>query len=172
MGSPTLSPGLIRPPASRSTVARSSARRSGFSQPNGVTAVPSSIREVRWLAAAIIAMGEEMPNCRWRWRSQALSNPSRSPSSMIRKVDSWPGAGFAGSNRPIVRNPSLRKGREGSGMGLPSGSGAVRLTSEYAPGPVGSSQHGGGFPLRHWCPAMSGPARQGAQGLAEAPADI
>src|ERR1700757_2730643 len=30
-----------------STVARSSASRSGFSQPSGVTAVPSSIREVR-----------------------------------------------------------------------------------------------------------------------------
>jgi hypothetical protein len=49
---------------------------------------------------------------------QALSNPSRSPSSMIRKVDSWPEAGSAGSNRPKMRNPSLRKGREGSGMGF------------------------------------------------------
>ena len=64
-------PGLIRPPDSRSTVARSSASRSGFSQASGVTAVPSSIRDVRWDAAAMIATGEETPYCRCRCRSQA-----------------------------------------------------------------------------------------------------
>jgi hypothetical protein len=70
------------------------------------------------LVATIIAMGEEIPNCRWRWRNQALSNPSRSPSSMICGVDWWPEAGFTGSNKPIVRNPSLRNGCEVSGMGF------------------------------------------------------
>jgi hypothetical protein len=51
-----------------STVARSSAIRSGFSQPSGVTAVPIAIRRVRCEAAAMIAIGEEMPvwKCRWR----------------------------------------------------------------------------------------------------------
>jgi hypothetical protein len=41
--------------------------------------------------------GRRLPNCRWRWRSQAMSNPSRSPSSMIRNVDWRPEAGSAGS---------------------------------------------------------------------------
>ncbi|MDH6228219.1 hypothetical protein M2169_005189 [Streptomyces sp. MJP52] len=45
-------------------MARSSARRSGFSQPSGVTAVPSAMRRVRWVAAARTATGEEMPCCR------------------------------------------------------------------------------------------------------------
>lgn len=42
-----------------------SARRSGFSQPTGMTAVPSSMREVRWVAAASTATGEEMPYKAW-----------------------------------------------------------------------------------------------------------
>jgi hypothetical protein len=61
-----LIPGLRRPPVRMSTVARSSANRSGFSHPSGMTAVPSAIRLVRWEAAASTATGEEMPY--WRWR--------------------------------------------------------------------------------------------------------
>ena len=61
---PTDTPGLIRPPDRMSTVARSSANRNGFSSPSGMTAVPSSMRDVRWLAAAMIATGDEMPGCR------------------------------------------------------------------------------------------------------------
>src|SRR5690348_16769044 len=113
-----LTPGLSRPPARMSTVARSSARRSGFSQPSGITAVPNSIVEVRWDAAASTAIGEEMPYWRWRWRTQALSKPRSSPSLMISSVDSWPGRGSAPSNRPMVRKPSLRRGRDMAG---PSG---------------------------------------------------
>ncbi len=64
IGGPTLMPGFSRPPDRMSTVAKSSASLSGFSQPNGVTAVPSSMRLVRWVAAARIATGEEMPYCR------------------------------------------------------------------------------------------------------------
>src|SRR3954464_3997172 len=120
IGGPTLMPGLTRPPDSTSTVARSSASRSGFSQPSGVTAVPSSIRRVRWLAAAITATGEEMPYCRCRCRTQALSKPSRSPSSMTSSVDSCPGRGSSPSNRPMVRKPSLRSGLDGSGTVVPS----------------------------------------------------
>ena len=94
IGGPTLSPGLSRPPDRRSTVARSSASRSGFSQPSGMTAVPRSIRLVRCDAAASTATGEEMPYCRCRCRTHALSKPSCSPSSMISSVDSCPGAGI------------------------------------------------------------------------------
>ena len=99
-------------------MARSSARRSGFSQPSGMTAVPSSMRLVRWEAAASTATGEEMPYCRWRWRSQALSNPSRSPSSMISSVGLVPGRGSSPSNEPMVRKPSLRSGAERGGTGF------------------------------------------------------
>jgi hypothetical protein len=77
---------LIRPPDKMSTVARSSASRSGFSQPSGVTAVPTSIREVRWEAAAMTATGDDIPYCRCRCRNHALSKPSRSPSSMTSSV--------------------------------------------------------------------------------------
>ena len=42
--------------------------RSGFSQPNGVTAVPMAMRCVRCDAAAMMAIGEEMPVWKWRWR--------------------------------------------------------------------------------------------------------
>src|SRR4051794_30072529 len=118
MGGPTLTPGLSRPPDRTSTVARSSASRSGFSQPSGITAVPSSIRRVRWVAAARTATGEEMPYCRCRWRTQALSKPSSSPSSMTRSVVSCPGAGSSPSNRPMVRKPSFSRGTEGSGTPL------------------------------------------------------
>jgi hypothetical protein len=38
-----------------------------------MTAVPNSMREVRWLAAAMIATGDEMPGCRCRQRSHTLS---------------------------------------------------------------------------------------------------
>ncbi len=93
IGFPTLNPGLSRPPESTSTVARSSASRSGFSQPSGITAVPSSILEVRWVAAASIATGEETPYCRCRSRSQTESKPSRSPSSIASRVSSCPGPG-------------------------------------------------------------------------------
>ena len=90
IGFPTLNPGLSRPPESTSTVARSSASRSGFSQPSGITAVPSSILEVRWVAAASIATGEETPYCRCRSRSQTESKPSRSPSSIASSVSCVP----------------------------------------------------------------------------------
>jgi hypothetical protein len=36
---------------------------------------------------------------------------------MISSVDSWPRPGLSWSNSPIVRNPSFRKGFEGSGTG-------------------------------------------------------
>lgn len=68
IGGPTLKPGSRRPPDRMSTVARSSAIRSGFSQPSGVTAVPIAMRDVRCDAAAMIAIGEEMPVWKWRWR--------------------------------------------------------------------------------------------------------
>jgi hypothetical protein len=103
-----------------STVAQSSASRSGFSQPSGVTAVPSSIRRVRWVAAASTATGEEMPYCRCRWRNQALSNPSCSPSSTTRSVVSCPAAGSAGSNDPMVRKPSFCSGAPSGGMSVSS----------------------------------------------------
>jgi hypothetical protein len=106
-----------------STVARSSAYRSGFSQPSGVTAVPSSIREVRWLAAAITATGDEMPYCKCRCRSHAASKPSRSPSEIIASVLSCPAPGFAPSNKPMVRKPSFSSGTPGAGMRVSSGSG-------------------------------------------------
>ena len=92
MGTPTDTPGLIRPPDRMSTVARSSASRSGFSRPSGITAVPSSMRLVRWVAAAMIAIGDEMPGCRCRWRSQTLSKPSASARSIIDSVCFVPGA--------------------------------------------------------------------------------
>jgi hypothetical protein len=88
IGGPTLMPGLTRPPLRMSTVARSSARRSGFSHPSGVTAVPISMREVRWVAAAMIATGEDTPYWMWRCRSHALSNPSCSPSWITCSSDS------------------------------------------------------------------------------------
>ena len=97
-------------------MARSSASRSGFSQPSGVTAVPSSIRDVRCDAAAMMATGDEMPYCRCRWRSQAESNPSRSPSSIISSVIWCPGPGSCPSNNPIVRNPSFSKAVPGFGI--------------------------------------------------------
>src|SRR5580692_13103991 len=117
MGTPTLTPGLTRPPDSTSTVARSSASRSGFSQPSGVTAVPSSMRVVRCDAAAMTATGEEMPYCRCRCRSHALSKPSRSPSSMMSSVVRWPGAGSFPSKSPMVRKPSRCSAVPGVGMG-------------------------------------------------------
>jgi hypothetical protein len=43
--------------------------RSGFSLPRGVTAVPIAIRLVRCEAAAMIAIGDEMPVWKCRWRS-------------------------------------------------------------------------------------------------------
>lgn len=115
-GMPTDTPGLSRPPDRTSTVARSSANRSGFSRPSGITAVPNSIRLVRWLAAASRATGAEMPGCRCRWRTQTLSKPSASARSIILSVSSWPGLGLFWSNRPMVRKPILRKGIPCSGM--------------------------------------------------------
>ena len=81
-----------------------------------MTAVPNAIRLVRWLAAARRATGEEMPGCRCRWRTQTLSKPSSSARSISRSVCSWPGAGSAASNCPMVRNPSRRNGRPRSGI--------------------------------------------------------
>ncbi|SCE13061.1 hypothetical protein GA0115246_111183 [Streptomyces sp. SolWspMP-sol7th] len=127
-GGPTLKPGFSRPPESTSTVAQSSASRSGFSQPSGVTAVPSWMREVRWVAAARTATGEEMPYWRWRWRTQAESSPSDSPCAMRPSVDSWPARGEAGSKRPIVRKPSLlSRGSGRTSGGREEGAGAAPL---------------------------------------------
>src|SRR4051794_23082574 len=75
-----------------------------------MTAVPSSMRAVRWLAAAMIATGDEIPGCRCRSRSHTLSKPSASARSITSSVSSIPGPGSASSNRPMVRNPSLRNG--------------------------------------------------------------
>jgi hypothetical protein len=93
-------------------VARSLASRSGFSQPSGITAVPSSMRSVRCDAAASTATGDEMPYCRWRCRTQALSKPNCSPSSMISSVGSCPRRGSDSSDSPMVRNPSFRNGSD------------------------------------------------------------
>src|SRR5437660_127997 len=55
-----------------------------------MTAVPSPMRRVRWDAAASTATGEEIPYCRWRCRTHALSKPFR---------DRLPGSGQIPSNR-------------------------------------------------------------------------
>ena len=97
-------------------MARSSASRSGFSQPSGMTAVPSSMRLVRWVAAASTAIGEEMPYCRCRCRTQALSNPESLTELDDLQRRFVAGRGSAPSNRPMVRKPSLVSGCGGTGM--------------------------------------------------------
>jgi hypothetical protein len=84
-----------------------------------MTAVPISMCEVRWLAAAMIATGELMPGCRCRSRSHTLSKPSASARSITSSVCSMPGPGFESSKRPMVRNPSLRNGSPRRGMCSP-----------------------------------------------------
>src|ERR1700760_96344 len=71
----------------------------------------------------MIATGDEIPGCRWRSRSQTLSKPMASARSMTASVSSIPGPGSASSNRPIVRNPNLRRGspRRGIWLGPPHG---------------------------------------------------
>ena len=105
-----LNPGLSRPPDRMSTVARSSARRSGFSQPSGITAVPSSILAVRCEAAASTATGEEIPNWKCRCRTQAQSNPSRSPSSIICQRDLMPRTRVLPVEQPDRQEPELVQG--------------------------------------------------------------
>ena len=96
----------------------SSARRRGFSGPSGVTAVPRLIRLVRWEAAAMTVIGEVMPYCMWRLRSQALSKPRSSPRLIMSSVALMPVTGSAGSKVPMVRKPSFFSGRFGSLSGV------------------------------------------------------
>jgi len=129
IGVPTDTPGLIRPPDRMSTVARSSASRSGFSGPSGITAVPHSMRLMRWLAAAMIATGDEMPGCRCLHRSQTLSKPSASARSIIDSVCSCPGPG-SGLIEPADRQepePAQRLSAFGHGSGRDGGSVRARL---------------------------------------------
>ena len=96
-----------------------------------MTAVPSSMRLVRWLAAAMIATGEEIPGCRCRQRSHTLSKPSASARSMICSVSSMPGPGSAASKRPMVRKPSLRSGSPRRGMSVPLPRECARLDATH-----------------------------------------
>ena len=121
-GVPTDTPGLSRPPERTSTVAKSSARRSGFSNPSGMTAVPNVIRLVRWLAAARRATGEEM-----RGLEMPLAYPHAVEAKLLGALDQ-PQCLFMAGRRirrielsdgqepePAQRRSAVRHGRDSTG---------------------------------------------------------
>jgi hypothetical protein len=66
---------------------------------------------------------------------------SRSPSSMVCSVVSWPDAGSAGSNRPMVRNPSFRRdGRDAASASFSNSGPGLAFRLAPPPGLAASAE--------------------------------
>jgi len=101
---------FIRPPDKMSTVARSSAVAAGSPGPAG-SPRSSSMRLVRWVAAAMIASRATDARCKCLdGRSQTLSKPERFGALDHRQRLFVPGPGSASSNRPMVKTRACAAG--------------------------------------------------------------